>query len=96
MKSGLHGQIAAKKPLLKDNNNKQRLAWSKKHKQWTLDQWKSVFWSDESKCKIFVSNCRVFLRRRVGERIISACVVPTVKHGRRCVMARWCFASDTQ
>ena len=25
--SGLHGQIAAKKPLLKDTNNKKRLAW---------------------------------------------------------------------
>ena len=35
--SGLHGQIAAKKPLLK-NNNKKRLAWAKKHKQWTLDR----------------------------------------------------------
>ena len=29
--SGLHGQIAAKKPLLKDTNNKKRLAWAKKH-----------------------------------------------------------------
>ena len=35
--SGLRGQIAAKKPLLKDTNKK-RLAWAKKHKQWTLDQ----------------------------------------------------------
>ena len=35
--SGLHGQITAKKPLLKDTNNKKRLAWAKKHKQWTLD-----------------------------------------------------------
>ena len=40
----------------------------------------SVLWSDESKCEIFGSNRRVFVRRRVGEWIISACVVPTVKH----------------
>jgi hypothetical protein len=33
--SGLHGQIAAEKPLLKDTNKKQRLAWAKKHEQWT-------------------------------------------------------------
>jgi hypothetical protein len=77
--SGLCGQIAAKKPLLKDTNNK-RLVWAKKHKQWTLDWWKSVIWSDES-FEIFHSNRRVFVRRRVGERMISACVVPTVKHG---------------
>ena len=40
--SGLHGQIAAKKPLLKDTNNKKILYWAKKHKQWTLNWWKSV------------------------------------------------------
>ena len=47
--SGLRGQIAAKKPLLKDTNKKKTLAWAKKHKQWTLDWWKSVLRSDESK-----------------------------------------------
>ena len=45
--SDLHVRVAAKKPLLKDNNNKKRLAWANKHEQWTLDQWKSVLWSDE-------------------------------------------------
>ena len=33
---GLHGRIAANKPLLKD---------TKKHKKWTLDRWKYVLWS---------------------------------------------------
>ena len=84
--SGLHGWIAAKTPLLKDTNMKRRLSWAKKHEQWTLDRWKSVLSSDESKCEIFGSNHRVFVRRRVGERMISACVVPTVKHGGRGVV----------
>ena len=79
--SGLHGRIAAKKPLLKDNNKKKRLAWAKKHEKWILDWWKSVLWSDESKHEIFYSNRCVFVRRRVGERMISECVVPIVKHG---------------
>ena len=43
--SGLRGRIAAKKPLLKDTNNKKRLAWAKKHEQWKLDRWKFVLWS---------------------------------------------------
>jgi hypothetical protein len=76
--SGLHGRIAAKKPLLKDTNNKKKLAWAKKHKQWTLDRWKLVL---ESKLEIFGSNHCVFVRRSVGERMISACVFPTIKHG---------------
>ena len=33
------------KPLLKDTNKKKRLAWFKKHEQWTLDRWKSVLCS---------------------------------------------------
>ena len=33
---------------------------------------------------IFGSNRRVFMRRGVGERLISACVVPTLKHGGEC------------
>jgi hypothetical protein len=68
--SGLHGQIAAKKPILKDTNNKKILAWAKKHEQWTLDGWKSVLWSDECKFEIFGFNHRVFGRYRVGERMM--------------------------
>uniref|UniRef100_A0AAZ3R0L5 Transposase Tc1-like domain-containing protein n=1 Tax=Oncorhynchus tshawytscha TaxID=74940 RepID=A0AAZ3R0L5_ONCTS len=84
-----------KLPLLKDTNNKKRLAWAKKHEQLTLDRWKSVIWSDESKFEIFGSNRRVFVRRREGERMISACVVPTMKHGGGGVMVWGCFAGDT-
>jgi hypothetical protein len=97
--SGLHGRIAAKKPLLRDTNKK-RLAWAKKPKQWTLERWKSVLWSDESKFEIFGSTHLVFVRHRVGERMISF-VVPTVKHGCGVIvlcsvsMATTAFCSDT-
>jgi hypothetical protein len=42
---------------------------------------------------MFWSNRRVFVRRRVGERMISVCVVLTMKHGG--VMVWGCFAGDT-
>jgi hypothetical protein len=92
--SGLHGRIAAKKPLLKHTNKKKRLAWAKKYEQWTLDRWISVLGSDESKFEIFGSERHVFVRRGVDEQIISACVVPTVKHGGGDVMVCGCFAVD--
>uniref|UniRef100_A0A667YN29 Transposase Tc1-like domain-containing protein n=1 Tax=Myripristis murdjan TaxID=586833 RepID=A0A667YN29_9TELE len=93
--SGLHGQIAARKPLLRRGNKQKRFVWAKKHKEGTLDQWKSVLWSDESKFEIFGSNRRVFVRRRKGERMDSTCLVPTVKHGGEGVMVWVCFAGDT-
>ena len=65
-----------------------RFAWANKHE-------KSDLLSDESKFEIFGSNRRVFMRHRVGERMISACVVPTVKHGCGGVMVWRCFAGDT-
>uniref|UniRef100_A0A087X5Y2 Transposase Tc1-like domain-containing protein n=1 Tax=Poecilia formosa TaxID=48698 RepID=A0A087X5Y2_POEFO len=59
--SGLHGRIATRKPLLRTSNKQKRLVWAKQHKEWTLDQWTSVLWSDESKFVIFGSNHRVFV-----------------------------------
>jgi hypothetical protein len=88
-----HSWIAAKKALLKDTNKKKRLAWAKKHKQWTLDQWISVLLS-RVQILDFCSNHHVFVRRRVCEQMISACVVPTVKRGGGGVMMWGCFAGD--
>ncbi|KAF0046089.1 hypothetical protein F2P81_002618 [Scophthalmus maximus] len=93
--SDLHGRIAARKPLLRTGNKQKRLVWAKEHKEWTLDQWKSLLWSDESKFEIFGSNHCVFVRRRKGERMDSTCLVPTVKHGGGGVMVWGCFAGDT-
>ncbi|CDQ80128.1 unnamed protein product [Oncorhynchus mykiss] len=87
--SGLHGKIAANKPLLKDTNKNKRFAWAKKHEQWTLDWWKLVLWSDESNFEIFGSNLLVFVRRRVSEHMISTCVVPNVKHGGGVMVLCW-------
>ena len=93
--SGLYGQTTATKPLLRKSNKKKRFVWAKKHKEWTLDQWKSVLWSDESKFEIFGSTCCVFVWRRKGERMVSTCMVPTVKHRGGGVMVWGCFAGDT-
>ena len=50
-------------------------------------------WLQEYPPKLLPYN--FFVRRRVGERMISACVVPTMKHGRRAVMMWGCFSGDT-
>ena len=75
-------KLLQKKTLLKDTNNKKRLAWAKK--QWTLDWWKSVLWSDETKFEISGSNRRVLVSYRVGEWMISACDSHREAWRRRC------------
>lgn len=91
---GMIGRIAAKKPLLRPINKKKRLEFAKQHANWTIEQWKSVLWSDESKFQIIGSNRRQYVRRKTGERVKEGCVVPTVKHGGGSVMVWGCFSYD--
>jgi hypothetical protein len=39
---------AARKPFISKKNRAKRLKWTKEHKNWTKEQWRSVLWSDES------------------------------------------------
>lgn len=91
---GLYGRVAAKKPLLRAVNIRKRLNWAKKHLDWTIDQWKQVLWTDESKFEIFGSKRRTFCRRKPGERYKPECVKATVKHGGGSVMVWGCFSYD--
>lgn len=88
---GLYGRVAVKKPLLRSTNKTKRLLWARKYKTWSVDNWKKVLWTDESKFQLFGSNRRIFVRRMVGERASESCVVPTVKHGGGSVMVWGCF-----
>ena len=38
-----------------------RLQWAKDHKDWTIDQWKNVIWSDESWFNLFHNDGRSFV-----------------------------------
>lgn len=91
---GLHGRVAVKKPLLRPANKQKRLQWAKQHQTWSIRQWQKVLWSDESKFEIFGSHRRVYVRRRVGERMRDDCVVPTVKHGGGSLMIWGCFGNS--
>lgn len=52
----------------------------------TVEEWKQVLWTDESKFEIYSSK-----RHRVHERMLDECVVKTVKHGSGNNMVWGCF-----
>ncbi|GFU39778.1 transposable element Tcb1 transposase [Trichonephila clavipes] len=54
--------------------------------------WKTVLWSDESRCTVWQSNGRVWVWRMTGERFFSDCIVPTVKFGGGSIMVWGCFS----
>lgn len=46
------------KLMLSKKNVKTRLAFAKKYKDWTIDQWRCVIWSDETKINRISSDGR--------------------------------------
>lgn len=92
--NGLYGRVAVRKPLLREVNVRKRLEFAKQHKDWTVDQWMKVLWTDESKFELFGSKRRQYVRRRSNERYHSKCIVPTMKHGGGNILVWGCFSGQ--
>jgi hypothetical protein len=77
----LHGRAARKKPRISKLNKKKRLDYAKTHADWDEEEWKTVFYADESKFNLFEFAGRIYVWRRVGEEFKDACLVTTYKSG---------------
>ena len=53
---GFVARIKKKKPLLSKKHMAARYKWAKKHQYWTIDDWKRVIFSDETKINIWGSD----------------------------------------
>lgn len=49
---GLKARRPRKKPYLSEVNRRKRVAWAEKHKNWTVEEWEKVLWSDESNIQV--------------------------------------------
>jgi transposase len=79
------------KPMLSSKNIKARLEFAKRHQNWTIDDWKRVIWSDETKINRFSSDGRSWCWIRDGETKQPHHVKQTVKHGGGSVMIWGCM-----
>ena len=60
-----------KKPLLSITHRKRRLAFALKYQHWTVEDWKRVIWSDETKINRIGSDVQEYVWKRKDEGLIS-------------------------
>lgn len=90
---GLRSRYKVKKPMISLKNRKERMEFAKSHKDWTLEDWHRVVWSDESKINRIASNGRHWCWKRQSEKLNSRTIQPTLKFGGGSVMVWGCITS---
>ncbi|GBN37285.1 hypothetical protein AVEN_160868-1 [Araneus ventricosus] len=70
---GLCSRRPTRVPLLTKRHRQLRLQWAREHRDWTMDEWKRVAWSDEARFLIHLVDGRVRVRRLPGEKLLPSC-----------------------
>ena len=72
--------------MCQKKNRADRLKFANEHKDWTVDDWSRVVWSDETKVNLTGSDGREYVRRRANEEFDPKCTKKTKKFGGGSVM----------
>ena len=81
-----------KKPLLKPHHKRARMDFAEQYLHWTVEDWKRVIWSDETKINRFGSDGRHWAWKKKGESLSDRLVSPTVKFGGGSLMMWGCMS----
>src|SRR3979490_2192474 len=73
--------VKKKKPHLSQKHRRERMDFAIRHKDWTLDDWKRVVWSDETKINCLESDGRKWAWKRAGEGVSDRLAEGIVKFG---------------
>ncbi|SJX63634.1 related to transposase [Sporisorium reilianum f. sp. reilianum] len=83
-------RVIIKRPLLSKKHKKACLLFAQTYKDWTVDGWKSVIWSDETKINHLGSDgCHFCWLKASG--LASSFVQPTLKFGSSSIMVWGCM-----
>src|SRR5260370_19584254 len=74
--AGFRSATKKKVPMLKGTHHQQHLKFAQYHENWTVEDWKRVLWTDETKI-----NRIVYIWKQQGEPLSDQTTTPTVKHG---------------
>jgi transposase len=89
--AGLKPVVVKKKPRLTPRQRKERLDFALAHQHWTVEDWKKVVWSDETKINRLGSDGRKWAWKRPGEGLSDRLVEGTLKFGGGSVMVWGCM-----
>lgn len=92
--AGLASAEKKKKPMLSRANIKARLEFAKGHRDWTVEDWKRVIWSDETKINRFQSDGRSWYWKREENQLQPHHIKQTVKHGGGSIMIWGCMTAE--
>ncbi len=73
---GYSSRIPHRVLLLSAKNRKRRLQFTQAHQNWTIEDWKNVAWSDESRFLLRHSDGRVRIWHKEHERAWLLCTIP--------------------
>ncbi len=89
--AGLKAVVKQKKPLLTAAHKRARLDWAIAHQDWTLEDWKQVVWSDETKINRLGSDGKHYVWKQPGEGPSECTVQGTLKFGGGSLMLWACM-----
>ncbi|CAJ0836974.1 9468_t:CDS:1, partial [Entrophospora sp. SA101] len=78
---GYYSRAALRKPFVSEVNQKKRFSWCRERKNWNINDWNNIIWSDESKFNLYYSDGWQRVWRMPKEKYDVDCLIPTFKHG---------------
>jgi transposase len=93
--AGMKAVVKKKKLQLLPRHIRQRLDFAKRHQYWTVDDWKQVIWSDETKINRLGSDGRKWIWKKKGDnRLTDRHIQGTVKFGGGNLMIWGCMSAE--
>ena len=83
--------VKKKRPLLSKKHRQERLDFALSHQDWTVDDWRRVVWSDETKINCLRSDGQKWVWKKAGEGLSDRLVEGTKKFGGGSVMGWGCM-----
>lgn len=90
---GLKAMHMIRKPLLTREHKRRRLEWARAHRDWTVEQWKQVVFSDETVIPARSSDAHKLTWTKPTHGLNPKLVLPTVQGGGVAVMVWGCITT---